>query len=104
MSAMFEDVPLFDMAPVARRASEPVKRSPRKVDPNKIWWSNYRPVNRLPCDECLQRLVLAGKGPVARDARYKRIHQAADLLLCTAHAQAQRKLDKLPPLKIGDER
>jgi hypothetical protein len=77
-----------------------VKRAQGKSKPR---WAKYRPKNPVKCDDCMLVLALAkGRGPASRQARWKRVQDAADQLLCYAHAQVRRDEDGMVPLKEWD--
>lgn len=93
--------PLFDLAePAASFTAEPMGRRSRKdPDPDRIRWGQYRPRDRVACDDCLADLVAAGGGPVARAARWRRQQHGQDQLLCGGHMELRRHQDGLDPLQ-----
>lgn len=92
-----DTIPMFDVPEAAPR---PAPR--RQGDNPKPVWSKYRPKNPVRCDDCVAVLVEAkGKAPASLSARWKRKAGGTDRLLCVPHANKQRELDALPPLKGG---
>lgn len=92
-----QPLPLFDLPEQAAFTGEPTGRRPSRSS-GKPRWSKYRPKQRVACDDCLADLVAAGGGPVARAARFRRVHQGVDRLLCSAHMTLARQLEGLDPM------
>jgi len=90
-----ETMPMFDMKPIReKRVRRPAEPTPG------IKWSKYRPVNPVKCDRCLRRLAeQGGRGPASYPAKWKRVQNGNDELLCYDHAAKQRSRDGLAPLK-----
>lgn len=81
----------------------PVTKVTRKQGRSRPKWTKYRPINPLKCDDCMLVLALAkGNGPATRQARWKRVQDGKDQLLCYGHADARREEDGLEPLKDWD--
>lgn len=81
-------------------ANPPVAKVKRPQGRSRPAWTKYRPVNPVKCDDCCLVLALAkGDGPATRQARWRRVQDGADLLLCYAHADVRRKEDGLVPLQ-----
>lgn len=97
-------IPLFDLPePEVAFTGEPTgRRGSTKSKPTTPQWTKYRPKQRVACDDCLADLVAAGGGPVARAARFRRIHQGVDRLLCSAHMTLARQLEGLDPMDDAD--
>lgn len=92
--------PMFELAE-PERPPAPKRKPATSIKPV---WSKYRPAKPVRCEHCV--LVLHendGHGPPSRQARHKRKAGGETTVLCGPHAQAQRALDKLPPLKGIDQ-
>lgn len=84
-----EDQPLFDV-------DTPPVRTPRRksTGTGKPKWSKYQTVRGAKCDDCLTVLAeAAGEGPATRPARWRRVQDGTDLLLCYGHADIRRTAD-----------
>lgn len=93
-----DTIPLFD-EPGRIERPEP-KRS--HLAHHKPHWTKYRPKNPVKCDHCMQiHVETHGGGPLAAQARFARIADGAKTLLCSPHAQQQRRRDGMPELKGG---
>ena len=89
-------------------ASAPVTPPRRLPVPTKhATWTALTAVKPPHCDHCVQALAEGGHaGPVPRRMRWRRRpygldgrpDPAADLLLCSEHAQMQRERDELTPV------
>lgn len=81
----------------------PVETPPRpktKTTSSRPKWSKYVSKNRVKCDDCLLLLAIReGNAPASRQARWRRVQDGSDLLLCYAHAQDRRVEDGLNPLE-----
>lgn len=76
----------------------------RKQGKTRPRWSRYKVKNPIKCDDCMLVLALAkGDGPATRQARWKRVQDGADLLLCYAHAEVRRDEDGMVPLKDWEQ-
>lgn len=90
-------IPLFDQPP-AGRARMP--RRTLRVTASAPAWSRHTPARPARCDLCLLALAeTGGAGPFPKDAEWKRRAAGEATLLCHGHAQEQRHLDRLPPLR-----
>ena len=90
-----DTVPMFDMEPTKPKRT----RTPAAPSPG-VKWSKYRPANPVKCDHCLRHLAeQQGRGPATHSARWKRVQNGKDELLCYDHATKQREKDGLAPLK-----
>lgn len=87
---MWRDEPMFDLPP-----SGPVKRAKSLRELDRVargQISRYRPVRRVPCDECVLVLHEAdGRGPYPRAVRWRFTRGRTVLLLCNEHAELRRK-------------
>lgn len=72
----------------------PVRVPKRNAGTGKPKWSAHSPVKPVKCDDCMRVLLEAkGEGPAALNARWKRVQDGADLLLCYGHGRARRVED-----------
>lgn len=79
--------PLFDAPqPLPPRRSRILQELDAAARPH---WARYRPVRRVPCDECIAVLHEdQGVGPYAQSARWRRTQEGCrPLLLCHIHAE-----------------
>ena len=91
-----DTAPMFDMEPTKPKRT----RTPAAPSPG-VKWSKYRPVNPVKCDHCLRHLAEHnGVGYATNPAKWKRVQNGADELLCYDHAAKQRQVDGLAPLRV----
>ncbi len=102
-----DTLPLFELPAPAplQRAQEPTGRRASRKPSDRPRWSAYKAKEPERCDDCLRVLVDAkGAAPLCRRAKWKRVYQGRDLLLCSAHSTQRRADDGLAPLKDNDGR
>jgi len=78
-------------------ADAPVQPVAKRRNPvGSVVWTKYRPKQTVRCDDCVTVLEQGqGHGPATRAARWRmRTKDGLDLLLCSAHAQHRKELDR----------
>lgn len=86
---MWRDEPLFDLPPSAGVKRAKTLRDLDRAARGSI--TRYRPVRRVPCDECILVLHEAGgHAPYAHAARWRATCPDTVLFLCNEHAELWR--------------